>query len=205
MADVIVSADIDTLMLAANFPAAKTAQGLGTGDSPQFAGVNIGAATDTTVTRASAGVIAVEGKNVYVAGGAKVATADGGTAIDSSALTGFGYVTAGTWAAKTAIQADILLDVAAAAIASTAIDWATAKVFSKTLGANTTFTFSNAVDGETRVVALTNTASNYTVTWPTVLWTGGASPVQTIGAKTDVYTFIKIGSSIYGSVVQNFS
>ncbi len=72
MADVIVSADIDTLMLAANFPAAKTAQGLGTGDSPQFAGVNVGAATDTTVTRASAGVIAVEGKNVYVAGGAKV-------------------------------------------------------------------------------------------------------------------------------------
>ncbi len=79
MADVIVSADIDTLMLAADFPAAKTAQGLGTGDSPQFAGVNVGAATDTTVTRASAGVIAVEGKNVYMAGGADVAVADGAT------------------------------------------------------------------------------------------------------------------------------
>ncbi len=129
----------------------------------------------------------------------------GGTGIDSSALTGFGYVTAGTWAAKTAIQAQLLLDVAAAAIASTAIDWATAITFTKTLAANTTFTFSNAADGETRIVALTNTASNYTVTWPTVVWSGGTPPVQTVGAKTDIYTFIKIGSTIYGSVVQNFS
>jgi hypothetical protein len=74
----------------------------------------------------------------------------------------------------------------------------------KTLGANTTFTFSNATDGQTIVVALTNTASNYTVTWPTISWTGGVAPTQTIGAKTDVYTFIKIGSTYYGSVVQNF-
>lgn len=44
--------------------AAATNLGLGTGDSPQFAGVNIGNATDTTITRASAGVIAVEGNQV---------------------------------------------------------------------------------------------------------------------------------------------
>ena len=41
--------------------AAATALGVGTGDSPQFTAVNVGAATDTTVTRVSAGVIAVEG------------------------------------------------------------------------------------------------------------------------------------------------
>ena len=39
----------------------RTAAGLATSDSPQFAGVNVGAATDTTITRVSAGVIAVEG------------------------------------------------------------------------------------------------------------------------------------------------
>jgi hypothetical protein len=89
------------------------------------------------------------------------------------------------------------------AISASAIDWATSQSFSKTLGANTTFTFSNTKDGQTIVVALTNTASNYTVTWPTVIWSGGAAPTQTIGAKTDVYTFIKIGSTIFGSVVQN--
>jgi hypothetical protein len=38
--------------------------GLGTGDSPQFTGVNIGHASDTTVTRVSAGVIAVEGATI---------------------------------------------------------------------------------------------------------------------------------------------
>ena len=42
----------------------RTSVGVGTGDSPQFTAVNIGAATDTTVTRVSAGVIAVEGDTV---------------------------------------------------------------------------------------------------------------------------------------------
>jgi hypothetical protein len=41
--------------------AAATSLGVGTGDSPQFTAVNIGHATDTTITRSSAGVIAVEG------------------------------------------------------------------------------------------------------------------------------------------------
>jgi len=41
-------------------------QALGTGDSPQFAGVNIGAAADTTILRDSAGVISVEGKPVVL-------------------------------------------------------------------------------------------------------------------------------------------
>lgn len=36
-------------------------QALGTGDSPQFAGINVGNASDTTITRSSAGVLAVEG------------------------------------------------------------------------------------------------------------------------------------------------
>jgi hypothetical protein len=45
----------------------RTNLGLGTGDSPQFTAVNIGNASDTTVTRASAGVIAVEGSNVLMA------------------------------------------------------------------------------------------------------------------------------------------
>lgn len=46
---------------------ARTNLGLGTGDSPQFTALNVGNASDTTVTRASAGVIAVEGSNVLLA------------------------------------------------------------------------------------------------------------------------------------------
>jgi hypothetical protein len=41
-----------------------TLAGVGTGDSPQFTAVNVGAATDTTIARVSAGVISVEGVTI---------------------------------------------------------------------------------------------------------------------------------------------
>ena len=56
--------------------AAATALGVGTGSSPQFTAVNIGAATDTTITRVSAGVIAVEGTTI-------LDTADIGVAVQA--------------------------------------------------------------------------------------------------------------------------
>ena len=46
----------------------RTSIGVGTGDSPQFTGIELGHASDTTITRASAGVIAIEGNNVLFAG-----------------------------------------------------------------------------------------------------------------------------------------
>mgnify|MGYP007032446394 CR=1 FL=1 len=61
----------------------RTSIGVGTGDSPQFTAVNIGAASDTTVARASAGDINVEGNLVYRAGGTDVPVADGGTGASS--------------------------------------------------------------------------------------------------------------------------
>lgn len=134
----------------------------------------------TAISAASAGT------DYYAPGSTDVAVADGGSGASSAAA------------------ARVNLTPATSALAALAIDWAVAGTFSKTLAANSTFTFSNAVDGETIIVALTNTASNFTVTWPSVSWTGGTAPTQTIGAKTDVYTFVKIGSTIYGSVVQNF-
>ena len=48
----------------ASAAAQRTTLGVGTTDSPQFTAVNIGHATDTTVSRVSAGVIAVEGVTV---------------------------------------------------------------------------------------------------------------------------------------------
>jgi hypothetical protein len=63
---------------------ARTSMGLGTGDSPEFAGINIGAASDTTITRISAGNIAVEGNELYRAGGNDMPVADGGTGRSSS-------------------------------------------------------------------------------------------------------------------------
>ena len=62
---------------------AATNLGLGTGDSPQFTAVNVGAATDTTLARQGAAVLAVEGKMLYATG--TVTLADGATpALDAS-------------------------------------------------------------------------------------------------------------------------
>ena len=48
-------------------------------DTRSFKAIDLGHATDTTITRVSAGVIAVEGNTVYMAGGTDLAVADGGT------------------------------------------------------------------------------------------------------------------------------
>lgn len=126
----------------------------------------------------------------------------------TKASSNFAIVTAGTtpssFGGNITARAFIGTD---AAIAASAIDWATGATFSKTLSASTTFTFSNSLPGQEIRVAITNTVANYTVTWPsspTLKWSGGIAPVQTVGAKTDVYTFVNIGGVIYGSVVQNF-
>ena len=58
--------------------------GFSTSDSPQFAGVNIGHASDTTITRTGAGDIAVEGNAIYRAGGTDVPVTDGGTGLSSA-------------------------------------------------------------------------------------------------------------------------
>ena len=68
--------------------------GLGTADSPQFTGVNLGHASDTTLTRVSAGVVAVEGSNIVLAG---AVTTDGITMLTARLL---GRTTAATGAVE---------------------------------------------------------------------------------------------------------
>ena len=60
-----------------------------TDDSPQFAGVNIGNASDTTLTRASAGVLAVEGNSVLMASGGGIVSGSGQVLLQSADKTGF--------------------------------------------------------------------------------------------------------------------
>lgn len=73
---------------------ARTVLGLATGDSPEFSGVNIGHASDTTITRAGVGDIAVEGKGIYRADGTDVPVADGGTG--RSSHTAYAVICGGT-------------------------------------------------------------------------------------------------------------
>lgn len=63
----------------------RASLGLATSDSPEFAAVNVGHASDTTITRVSAGNLAVEGNALYRAGGTDVPIGDGGTGASTKA------------------------------------------------------------------------------------------------------------------------
>ena len=80
----------------------RTSIGVGTGDSPQFTAVNIGAATDTTLARSGAGDLTVEGNAIYRAGGTDVPVADGGTG--ASTLTDGGVLLGSGTGAVTAMS-----------------------------------------------------------------------------------------------------
>lgn len=91
-----------TLTNCTGLPQAGTV-GLTTADSPQFAGVNIGHASDTTITRVSAGSIAVEGVSLLTtATGASLAAL---AASSGSSLVGF--IQSGTGAVATTVQSKI--------------------------------------------------------------------------------------------------
>ncbi len=88
----ILEKNLDGALLSANnlsdvgnAATAASNLGLGTASNPEFASVNIGHASDTTITRVSAGVIAVEGATILVNGGA-LGTPSGGTLTNCSGL-----------------------------------------------------------------------------------------------------------------------
>jgi hypothetical protein len=56
------------------------------------------------------------------------------------------------------------------------------------------------------VIIRQGAAGGYTVTWPSVSWSGASTPVMTSTANQyDVYTFVYANSKYYGSYVQDFS
>ena len=85
-------------------------------------------------------------------------------------------------------------------LVSPVINWLDNINFSISISANTSFSFLNALDGNTVVLRVINTSgSNLTLTWP----------VESVGAstsisanKTRLFTFIKIGTTIYSSSVE---
>ena len=85
------------------------------------------------------------------------------------------------------------------------IDWSAANTFyvSGLTGANT-INFSNTKDGQVISVMIPATFSGF-ITWPTnVKWPNSLIPTPTSGGR-DVYSFIKINTGIYGTVIQNYS
>ena len=80
----------------------RTSIGIGTGDSPQLTGIELGHASDTTIVRASSGDITIEGNAVYRAGGTDVPVGDGGTG--ASTLTANGVIIGNGTSALTSVD-----------------------------------------------------------------------------------------------------
>jgi len=120
--------------------------GLTTVDSPQLAGLNLGHASDTTLTRAAAGVVAVEGVNVLTDLGVlhvrdvKASGTDAGT------------FTSGAWQTRT-LNTTVLNTIASAALASNQISLpaGTYEIYAKAPG----FRVSNH---QAKLVNITDTA-----------------------------------------------
>lgn len=74
-----------TIVAAASAAATRALLGLDTSDSPQLTAINVGHASDTTLSRKSAGVLQVEANELYMQGGTDVAVADGGTGASTAA------------------------------------------------------------------------------------------------------------------------
>ncbi len=93
------------------------------------------------------------------------------------------------------------LNMAAVNLSGTSIDLAsTNRVFSKSLAADTTFTWSPA-DGQSWTVILTNGGS-YAATWPTVFWIATQSttapPLDTGAGVVNIFWFTQQGGITFG-------
>jgi len=77
------------------------------------------------------------------------------------------------------------------AVSALDIDLSTGNYFTKTINANSTFTFSNpASSGTTSAFTLELTHTSGTVTWPSeVKWNGDSAPTLTAG-KTHLFMFV---------------
>ena len=65
----------------------------------------------------------------------------------------------------------------------------------------------NKVDGATYILLVTQGTGSNTLDWnATYKWPGGTKPTLTTGsAKSDIFTFVSNGTSLFGVAVQNYS
>lgn len=161
---------------------ARTSLGLGTGNSPQFSTIELGAATDTTLARSAAGVMTIEGVEAVTLTRAQNMT---NKTLTDPAITG-------------AIKEDVYTITDGAAFE---IDPGNGTVQTVTLGANRTPLATNFADGESVTLRIAD-GSAFTITWTTigVVWVGGSAPVLATAGYTVVELW-KVGTTVYGAKV----
>src|SRR3990167_4882882 len=186
----------------------RSSLGLATTDSPQFAGLNIGAATDTTVTRVAAGQIAVEGSNLIRASDTSSTTASGISEFATAAEfrtgtdTGRSLVVDQTWSAAGEVT---LTDAT-----TIAVDMSTFINATVTLGGNRTLgSPTNEKVGQTGFIRIVQDGTGsrtlaYGTDWE---FAGGTAPtLTTTAADQDVLFYVVLASNrILGSLIADIS
>lgn len=88
---------------------------------------------------------------------------------------------------------------------ATTVNLSTGNLITATLTGNVTFTFNNPVAGTFYFFRLTQDAiGSRLVTWPTIKWLSGVTPVLTTTAsKADIVTLFNDGTSYFGTSVLN--
>lgn len=92
------------------------------------------------------------------------------------------------------------------AVPASAIDCRNGSYFTRTVSANTTFTFTNAPSGVAYAFTFRVTHTSGTITWPaSVKWPGNATPSLTT-SRIHLFTFVTedAGTSWYGSYLANY-
>lgn len=111
-ANVTITAAGASILDDASVAAIRTTLGVGTADNPQFATIELGAATDTTFARVSAGVASIEGVTLLTTATGQPLDADLTSIAGLTATTNnFIQSVASAWASRTPTQVTATLDV----------------------------------------------------------------------------------------------
>jgi hypothetical protein len=163
--------------------------------------LEVGHATDTTISRVSAGVIAVEGVTVPTISSTSTLT---NKTLTAPTLTG----------TTTADRIDYdravgLVNAIGNLGATETIDWSTHTHYTGNLDSNITFTYSNQVSGQSITLYLTYSGAQRTITWPTTTWldnaTGAAPTAPAASGNVLVVTLVYVGTTTYGSATGNYA
>jgi len=169
----------------------KTLLALSTGDSPQFTAIELGHATDTTISRNAAGVIQVEGVVIPTVSSTDTLTHK---TLTKPVING-SDPTASTYSPASGSQ-------------TVTIDCASSNmhfVQGNNSGTAITFAISNATNNQIFVVAVTQgstTLSTIASWFSTVRWANGTIPTFTATLnKRDVFAFIRTGTNTYDGFI----
>ena len=175
---------------------------------PASSGVNLTALNGSNITSGTIAAARVATLNQDTTGSAATLTTpraingvnfDGSAAItiaDSTKMP----LTGGTFSAEVIFQKEITETVFAITDASSvALDPINGMIQTWTLGANRTATDS-LTTGQSMLLIITASGSNYSLTWPTITWRGGSAPTLG-GATPTAIELFKVGSTLYGANV----